>query len=324
MTNNCLKEVLKGTVTNDSLAKVGELKLVIKKNATTPSQYASELPLKNSKSFVVRATGGAYFTEAYNTGTHLTELTIPANTSKNIYVGNEDGYIFVSEKYTLDTIGDGYVKNVIITYADTADFKYSTPLRYLTIGNGLVGNAANLSGLTNLYYLFAGGCYSEDLSFVKSSSLVYLYLDGNDLKGNISELPTLNSLTNLTIDCAKNIKGTATNLANFPVACSIDIHGSGITGSIEDLVSALIAKGNATYDGKNLRTLPVFDTLTFGGQHWGTGAQYTFLSWESASKIWLSCLGTTLQTCTKVFCKGYTQVEAEAKWPGKTIVRVDA
>lgn len=319
----CLVTKLKNVINNDSLQKVGELHIQVKRSDVAPNQYTAGINLRNGNAFEVRATNGAYFTEAYNTGEHLTSISIPANTTKEIFIGNANGDIFIGEKYTLVYLGNEYAKNTTFLYMDVDELKYSDNINIIGIGKGLKGNLSVLFDKTMLTRLAENSMDSESIAFT-STGFVVLDISKSSAKGNLLELPTMNNLTILRINNSTNIKGTSADLAKFPITSIISLNGSGVTGAIEDLVEAYITKGISTYEGKNLYDLPVYQNLTFGGRHYATGVQYTYLSWESANKIWLAGGATVYDNCPNIWCKGYTQEEANAKWPGKTIVRVDA
>lgn len=327
MTNNCVVTPLLVEVNNPSIPKLGEFKIEVKKSSTTPNQYAAELVIRNTKACKVRATGGAYFVESFsdinNPAAKLYELNINANTTKSIYVGNVDGYLFVSEKYTLMHIGNEYEHNTDIMYADVSQLEYSTGIYRVNLGLGLYGDLSVLFDKTNLNLVHAGSTDSEGIAF-HSTAFQKLFFKRSTIKGNISELQNLGSLTNIYFD-GSSINGTASDLAKFPASCYISVYNSKITGSIEDLVGAFVTKGTSSYEGKNMSTLPVYEVLTFGGHHYATGGIYnTFLSWESASKMWLSGGAGSYATCPNVWCRGYTAEEAATKFSGKTVVRVDA
>lgn len=325
---NCLVTKLKGNVNNNSLMKVGELHISVKANETAPNQYASELTLRNeTEAFTVRATNGAYFTESFNTGTHLTSIDIPKMKTKSIYVGNSDGDIFIEGKYSLMFLGNAVVHNVDIMFMDTEQLKYAEKIAQINFGTkGLTGDLGDLLDKPLLNLLAGSEVTGKSIGFTSTNIRILTIAGNHNVEGNLAELPTMQDCTLFDVNDSPNITGNVAQLAEFPLETGLNIYLSGITGSIEDLVSAYISKGSGyeSYEGKDLRLLPVYSNLTFGGNHYNTKVQYTFLSWESASKIWLAGGASSYASCTYIWCKGYTQEEANAKWPGKTIVRVDA
>ena len=57
-----------------------------------------------------------------------------------------------------------------------------------------------------------------------------------------------------------------------------------------------------------------------------TAALYFQLGYEflGAVQIAVYAGATSVENCPRVYCKGYTQQEAESEFSGKTIIRVDA
>lgn len=152
----------------------------------------------------------------------------------------------------------------------------------------------------------------------------YLKLGNSNVSGDISILaentPALQEI-NLQ-ECSK-VTGTASDLGAFTNATVLTILHTQITGSIEEFVAAQIAHGRTSVDdANNIYSNAILGQLTFGGST--HVASYGRITWESASKIAVYTGAEALTNCTHVYCKGYTQEEATAKWPDLDVLRVDA
>lgn len=324
---NCLVTKLKASVDNNSLPKLGVLQIGIKANSSGFDQYSSMVNLRNSKQFTITAKNGAYFAESYagldSPATRLTSLTVPQNTTKAIYVGNKDGILEISEKYTLVYLGNTYAKSHPIMDLALSDLKYSTAVSTLGIGNQS-GDLSEIFGLPLVELRLHGPVTSDSIAFTSTSFRV-AYLNALNVKGNLSQFPTCPNLETLDMGSSA-IMGDITLIAKQPVGAMINIINSGITGTIEGLVESFVDDYDVnTYDGKNIGLQPVFQGVTFGGTIHSTGGAYrAYLSWIGKEKIWISYGASSLATCPNILCKGFTQEEAEEKWPGKTVQRVDA
>lgn len=325
MAKNCLVTELKASVSNEALLKVGEFFIDITARSTT-DEYSSSLVLKNSKNFTVNAIEGAYFAESYadlsDPAKRLTSIAINANTTKTLYVGNSNGRLKIGEKYTLSYLG--YYNDVVrpMMMLDLSAVKYSDNLSIL----GIIWCKGDLASIfdKNIQYMnIAGdGIYSDTISFTGTAFQRFV-LRSNNVSGNISQLPNMPNLSILDISRCPKITGNVTDLAKLPASCSTNIGSTGIYGTVENLVASFVdSHSTSTYENKNIYT-GFLENVTFGGNNYTIDVR-GFLSWESKTKIYILHGAATAGACTKVLCKGYTTEEAASKWPGKTVVRVDA
>ena len=326
MSKNCLVTELKASVSNDALLKVGEFFIDIIARSTVDENSSSLLLRNNTENITVNAIEGAYFAESYadlsDPAKRLTSISIDANTSKMLYVGNSNGRLKISGKYTMNYLG--YYNDVTrpMMMLDLSDVKYSTNLAILGI-SWCKGSLSNILDKSLQYLNIVGDdIYSDTISFTGTAFQRFV-LHSNNVSGNISQLPSMPNLSILDISRCTKITGNVADLAKLPASCTTNIGGTVIYGTLEGLVASFVdSHSTSTYENKNIYT-GFLENVTFGGNNYTIDVR-GFLSWESKTKIYILHGAATAGACTKVLCKGYTTEEAASKWPGKTVVMVDA
>ena len=144
---------------------------------------------------------------------------------------------------------------------------------------------------------------ANDLEYcVKMSGLRIIKMD---YQCQLDRLNTLDDLSEVQM-YSPNVIGELKDIGHLIKLSSINFNGcSSVTAS-----SPISMYSCLTY-------------LTFNGNTYSEGTG-SYLTWQSESKIALYAGGEPISSCTKVYTYGYTQQEAEAAFPGKTIIRVDA
>lgn len=215
MANDCLVETLKGSVLNDSLSRLGTLRIHINSNENPAliRFYCSK-----SLSVDVYGNGGfSYFTESPDrTQTHK---DVVANAQIDIYPKkNVEFDIYLSDKYavtSLELLGDSHSNTLNIN-----ELQYSYGLTILRSqgsssykSTGFIDSFAELTALTN----------------------ISIYL--NDITGSIESLGKLTSLTTLNL-ATTLVSGSINTLANSMVS------NGRTSGSLPILCNGII-----TYNG---------------------------------------------------------------------------
>lgn len=289
--NNCLVTKLKGVVDNDNLPRYAALCLAHTVSVDTPDVFTIFGNIGTSMTI-----DSDEITELidYSGNTHTIPWNIAFSTSgqgsQTIRVAQK-GKLYIKSKYDLNGI-ELPTKNFQIL-GSFNDFVYKNPV-------------SNVFRFVIPYQQLSG----------KLSSLLR--------EDNIQYLSSLNIQDNL-------IEGTAAELGRFTNALTLVCLRSRVYGDVKDLVNSQIAGEVSTRSLDNaIYSNGVLAQLSFNGKMIKTeypsfSYSYGWITWESAYKIAVCTGGDGVKdNYTHVACMGYTQEEAEVKWPDKTIVRVDA
>lgn len=297
MANDCLVTKLKGVIDNDSLAKLGSIKInaTYKENATDNDLA---LLLRATEPIKVIAKGnGCVATSIAGLANEDKELTIPVGASyATVYFKNATYPIEITGKYNIVFIDQMSSSNIFTI--DLEEVKYASSLSAFT--------SCKAVGDINV---FENNQVIKDLDISDSEAI-----------GNISALASCQNLE--TLRAARTaIDGDISSLSKLTSLIALEIGNSNIEGSIESFVEGQYDNGRIT---ANYITMPhILTQLKFGGTTYNMPYP-SYVSWESRTKMTVIMGGNTYETCSDVYCSGYSQQEAEARWAGKNIVRVDA
>lgn len=203
-------------------------------------------------------------------------------------------------------------------YGNIESFSGMTNIEVLRVSPYMVGNVSSLVALTKMKQISLNGNtnISGDItSFSGMTNIELVYAIESPITGNISSLNKA-SVKNINFQDA-SVSGQIDSLTDVGAnALNLNFYNNIVGGSVEGFV------GSKAVPSAPIYMLRLVQYATFGGE---TRTEvHCHLGWESSSKIYVLAGSDTASSCTKVYCKGYTQSEAEIKWPGKTIVRVDA
>ena len=193
----CLVTKLNGSSDNSELLRVGEMRMNISK-VENPTNATQGVAISVSKPVTLEIIGEGYFTDK-----NLTEnkgKTLALNTgSTSIWVSNNDVEIGILDKYSLNSISiisqDVKVAYGLNKYFNIADFKYSSSLTNLYLGNTQAsGDIANLKNLT---------------------ALTVIQLDSAQVSGDVEVFSGMKNITNISLKY-----GTSTgDLSKIPDSC---------------------------------------------------------------------------------------------------------
>lgn len=331
---NCLVTKLNGSVSGE-LPKFGTIHL---HSYPVDNSNNRKIALKGAGAVIsTEGTGHTFNIDDYSS-IQRTTFTLPDDNFYFPVFESGDYDIEIKNKYALIFLGstESYTCNVLpknigeLAYTNLTGFRFRC-----NVPNAIEGDLSvfrdfghNITKFTISDQVQSGvtGNLSDFANL--SNDLDLLILNGVRLDGNISVVSKYKKLETFSpiggIGLTGNIEslGSLTKLKNF--LNSVFLPNTGIHGSIDAFVEAQC-------NAETPRTSYFFDEImngilnscTFNGairssHGWG------WLGWESASKIYVLDGANNRSGCPYVTCKGYTQAEAEAKWPGKTIIRVDA
>ena len=335
---NCLVTKLKGSVNKD-LSKLGTITL----HSYVPESgrgLGNRTLILGGQGVELSTEGTGYSFYIPSVGSqHMTNFVLSNQEYYEIVFDEGDYDVEVRNKYALTFFGttETYPGNILPKNID--EFAY-TNLTYFTIHSNIenaIGGDCSVfkdfgSNITRFVWL---GKEQPRITGVNTSNLgnlspelTHFNLPGLTLRGDISVLSRYNKCVVITSQgdsgLTGNIEvlGSNTNLRN--IFADIYYPSTSIRGSIDAFVEAQCnaetPRTSFQFPGIMNQILNVctFNGTIQGGHGWG------WLGWESASKIYVLNGANNAAGCPYVTCKGYTQAEAEAKWPGKTIIRVDA
>ena len=189
----CLITKLNGSVSNDKLLKLGEMRFYFKKEDKYSNVLNHGISLTFAENTTISVVGGNFVdkTDSSNLGT---TLSFDAGVEKSIFVSNENCYISVN-KYLLLNISAVNGENKTVCYFSIDDLKYSSKIISIySLSPQTTGDIANLKNLTALTSLdLTNSQVAGDIAaFTNMSELKELRLNvpTSLVLGELSSLPT--------------------------------------------------------------------------------------------------------------------------------------
>lgn len=205
----CLITKLKGTVSNNTLLKVGELRINF--SATGSSR---KMQIRFTSNITLVCTGG-FFTDESLSVNNGTTYTCKQDKIETIYVSNGSGYIScLNGKYKCSLI------NISSScyFIDTDDLKFDSDLSFAALDSSL--STGDLSSL----------CFARITDLGVSNTNIY---------GDISTIANCKRLTSASLYNSPNIKGDIAVFKNTPNLTYLVLGNAGIYGDIISFSSCL-------------------------------------------------------------------------------------
>ena len=232
----CFITRLSGSTSNNELLRLGEMRIKLKK-ITSPSENTQVFSVTAKKDTNLEIIGDGYFT-----GSNLSEnkgktITIPAYSTQNVFVSNNNLEIAILDKYSITSIAIN--KNTAEHNMSVCidDFKYSGLLTYMSLicaeASGSIDSLINCKGLT-LVDLPKSSVYGDIASLKDINSLTHVSLAGTQISGDISNLKNLTSLNILSLYNTK-VSGDISNLKNLTSLNTLLLDGTNVYGDIGSL-----------------------------------------------------------------------------------------
>lgn len=216
---------------------------------------------------------------------YTTKTSITVN--KNIVSESDNLVLSISKYYIKEITPISVLQNEVAFSLD--DLKYS-------MIEGAIWNSFDVTGNIE--------------SFPKNQCAVVNILN-TSIIGDIKDLDILGCTMFSPND---KMTGSMSDYGKVNISEYLNLASATVTGSVEDFVAQKAASGE-------LRINQLLRKATFGGNIYTV--DMCWLEWAD-NKIAVYTGANTKAECTTVYCKGYTQQEAESAFSGKTIVRVDA
>ena len=237
----CLVTKLNGVVDNDSLFKIGEMRVGFVKVAN-PETDIQAISVGVRAPTILKIVGDGYFTDKTLSENKGKQITVGEDTSISVtavFVSNNDTQVSIQNKYNIRELNKYYSSNangssLIVINLD--DFKYSsllTSLRFpYTQVSGDISALKNLTALTTLS--LDNTQVSGDISALKNlTALTTLSLNKTQVSGDISALKNLTALTSLGL-LRTQVSGDISALKNLTALTSLGLLSttSVLTGDI--------------------------------------------------------------------------------------------
>lgn len=281
--NKCLVTKLNGTVDNDSLMRIGEFRIKMKK-VSAPTKDSQLIKIGVTSDTELRIVGDGYFTDSTLTQNKGKKITISRNdeVSNEVYVSNGDIELAVMNKYNLVEISmpkSQYNKDRAF---DLDALKYSTHLKSIEAKYSKVfGNLNSLSNCNRLGSIVLGkSLVTGNLSVFADKNMGVINLDSTAVVGDISNLKNSSDLSLLYVSNTA-ISGDISVLGNKNNMRYLSIANSALYGDISafrnkpNLIELGLNKLNCTGD---LATLP--DNIIFIDNTKGSGK----FSWSTSTR----------------------------------------
>lgn len=188
MSNNCLTTKLKGTVQNDELLKIGEIRV----DSYAGANYACNLiAVKNTESFTVRVIkGNAMFTI---NNQQYSSVELAAGSYAIVFDTTVDYSIAISNKYSLEKLFVSFGPTTPQGWGtkcwgiDVADLYYSNALQILHVANSKSTGTINLMDSQGLQSLYTDLPVAEEM-LINADSIGECRLTNSDFASDITEV----------------------------------------------------------------------------------------------------------------------------------------
>lgn len=217
--NKCLVTKLNGSVNNNAILKLGEMRFKVT-SAANPTGASQLITFNFNKDCEVKIIGDGYITDSNLSANKGKSIVIPANISTDVYFSNGNYEVSIADKYSI-VVFKGYSNNASI---NIEDLKYSNGLTFLWSNSqksfGDVSCLKDLVGLTNL--ILSSSNHTGKLSDLsRLTSLTELNISNSNIEGDLSEISDLASLQTLYLPLG--VSGNVSSLAKMTAITYIQI-----------------------------------------------------------------------------------------------------
>lgn len=237
----CLVTKLKGVVNDDSLMKLGELRIKCRKISSW-QKHLNSIFFTFTEPQTITIIGDGYFTDDKGTANKGKTTTI---TSNYAYISNTDCEVSIPDKSKLTNL----------SLSPLVDGK--TAASYAEQPRTIVGGLSALIGCSkletfSLYY--AEDDFNGDISALSSiSTLKDCKIQSCDVYGDVGSIKSLTNLTSLSLNRCSDVYGDISAFANMVGLTTLDVAYTKVLGSISILKTLI-----------NLKVLRIWDTSISG------------------------------------------------------------
>ena len=243
--NKCLVTKLNGSVDNNAILKLGEMRFKVTSTAN-PTGASQLITFNFNKDCEVRIIGDGYITDSNLSANKGKSIVIPANTDTDVYFSNGDYEVSIADKYSI-VVFKGYSTNASI---NIEDLKYSNGLTLLMSLSqkslGDVSGLKNLVGLTSLN-LSSYSCTGKLSDLSGLTAITELNIPNSKIEGDLAEISDLASLQILYLPAG--VSGNVSSLAKMTSLTDLEAFNS--VGDLSQLPANVeftqLASGNFTW-----------------------------------------------------------------------------
>ena len=215
----CLVTKLNGVIFNNSILKVGEMRVKFQK-VSQPNFKTQGISFMFNKNVELKIIGDGYFTDSTLSRNNGKSIKVYADTLTTVYVSNADIEISIPDKYSLtDLFLNEQESSEYSSYQDIANktvnidnLAYSNDLKnlyaYSPKATGSIDSLKNTKNLTTMMLYMSniyGSINSLDLSKLKNCSIFNSKISGDLSKCTLSNCLEINTKdTDITVSSSLN------------------------------------------------------------------------------------------------------------------------
>ena len=244
MNNKCLVTRLNGVVENNSIPRLGFIKVKVEAVAS-PTEVTQGFLFNPTKNTVITIDGDGYFTDGSLSQNLGKTKSVNAGTLSPVYVSNGNFYVNIPKNVTTFILknnsspnGAAEAKNKSF---DIEQLKFSTNISFMEISNtgayGDIASFANMTSLKDLYVSLSKGLYGNIASLNKCPITTF-YAENTNLGGDIA------NLRNCSICVIQGSTGFYGNIENIPNIAHGYFQGNAIYGDVSKLNVAYLLTGS--------------------------------------------------------------------------------
>ena len=187
----CLITKLDGIVNNNSILKMGEMRIKVNK-ITSPTSSSQKIKIGLTNNANISIIGNGFFTDETLTNNLGTQKTVSSR--ENLYLSNGDYEISISDKYSLEYL-ETFTSNETNKTVNIEDVKFSKSCTSIRLQNStsVSGDISALSNLTALTSLNLGSTsVSGDISALSNLTALKdsVLLQKLTLSGDLAKIPS--------------------------------------------------------------------------------------------------------------------------------------
>lgn len=231
----CLVTKLKGTVNNDSLPKIGELRIKFRK-VSRPSVDSQYLNLSTVGTQSITIVGDGYFTDSTLSQNKGTTLSITGN-NNIVYVSNTNCEVSIPNKYNITDLNLGNNSKKIFNKELDLDQLKCSPLNSINVPYvNLIGGLDDLKNITSLMsIIMQGSNVTGNISSLKNLTLLKtLNLSNTNVIGDLDNLKGITSLSSIILSNT-NIAGDISSLSGLTLLNNLNLGNTNVIGDISSL-----------------------------------------------------------------------------------------
>ena len=298
----CLVTKLNGIVNNNSILKMGEMRIKVNK-ISSPTSTSQKIKIGFTNNVNISIIGNGFFTDETLTNNMGTQKTVSSR--ENLYLSNGDYEISISDKYSIEYL-ETFTSSETNKTLNIEDVKFSNSCTSIWLQNStsVSGDISELSNLTALTSLFIGSTsVSGDISELSNlTALTSLFIGSTSVSGDISELSNLTALASLNLG-STSVSGDISALSNLTALASLNLGSTSVSGDISALSNLTALKDSVllqmlTLTG-DLAKIP--SNVKWFTNYKGVSSTFTWTTRPSSANILaLECGDSTIDDVDKM------------------------